>query len=163
MDGGWEEILYENAKNFNNVCSLYGIAQTFGGNGWLKWRNPPNNDIVAFSWIDREAPIYQSILDIEGVLLQNVALWAWWDNPDVVCAKKRFHIDDTWEDVMTIKQMFVSPGKTKVKKSMQFSLSFRVCQTRYANVLRLKVQIWKRLAFSWPSHVKPKQIIGVYD
>ncbi len=125
MEWGWEEILYENAKNFNNVCSLYGIAQTFSGNGWLKWRGQPNSDIVAFCWIDREAPIYQPILDIEGGRLQNVALYAWWDHLDVVAEN----------NVITL-MTFVSPGKAKVQIPTQFSLSLeyakRVMLTCYA-------------------------------
>ncbi len=33
MDGGWEEMVYENAQVFNNVCDLYGIAQTSSDKG----------------------------------------------------------------------------------------------------------------------------------
>ncbi len=59
MDG--EGIVHGNAQVFNNVCDLHGIVRTCSGKRQLKWRSPPNSDIVAFGGIDREVPIHRPI------------------------------------------------------------------------------------------------------
>ncbi len=107
----------ENAKVFKNVSSLYGIAQTFSGNGWLKWRSPPNSDNVAFGWIDREA--------LKGLKRDFCKMSLFKRGEIILTSSAKTAVSHWW-----------SPGKTKDQKSMQFSYHLdyakRVMRTCYA-------------------------------